>query len=67
MIRFAGRGAGRPVLSVRVDDGVSATIRVDDERNPEYWAELRLNRVDLEALIDAMRAAEEREAIAAGE
>ncbi len=56
MATFRGRGVKQAIISTRVLDGGNAVIRIDDERDPEYWAEVRIGRAELVALLAAMDA-----------
>ncbi len=49
---FSGRGCRMPIVTETADaDRGTVRIRVDCERNDEFWAEIYLTRSDLERLL----------------
>ena len=49
-LRVSGRG--KLFGEARSDGGTGTTLRIDDERNDEFWAEIHLTREELQRLLD---------------
>jgi hypothetical protein len=66
MITVSGR-IRKPVVEEHYPNAVTVIVRVDDDANPEFWAEVRMNRVDLEAMLEHMARLEAEEAAECGQ
>ena len=60
-LQVRGRSDGA-LSAVAWADAGGATVRLDDDNSPPFWAEVRLAEADLEALLARVRAERRRAA-----